>query len=711
MTKICVIQKVLWTGHGGGAVMNVLADGEIYRAVAGASVLPRAPVTGECWELSGVIKIHPKHGQQVQVKRAVLTKPAGKMVLSFLRGANCPGIGRAKAKALWAALGEEIYVALEDPADTRIGELIGEDLACTARDAWKNQGSEVTAWRWCDSLGLPTSLSNRLSAIYGSELPERMLENPYRILAFTSWNTAERLAHAIKIPPHDKRRLVGAVEAVIFEQLDHGHTAIEYRELLKCLSVRLECSTHTAEKAVASAKTEGAVVALNNLIAGVGTSAMEQFILNDLAHRFDSCASQPDFLSGADQRKLGNLLSEFEAKQQLCLNVEQRNAVIMAAQEPVSVMSGGAGTGKTTALKAIHALADAFGVPVLQAALAGRAARRMTEATGKPARTIMSLERALKYGLQAGGSLLLIDESSMLDLATMYRLLRLLPETTRILFVGDPGQLPPVDFGLILHVLNDIPGIPKIHLHQVHRQAASTGIPAASTAVRNGQLPEFQEYSPKGPGAHFLPCPLNEMAGKLLDLQSEMPSAQIISAVRDGPCGANTINAVFHDERTQGMPELFGFCEGEPVIWTINNYSLDLMNGTLGTVLALSEDRLLIDFEGEEKWIEQTDAKALDLAYAITVHKAQGSQFSTVIFPHARSRITSRQLVYTAITRATSKVVILGEKAQLRASLTQASDASHRTTLIPDLVRTRSGGPRKKHPGTRHRSPENISTR
>ncbi|MQY42795.1 AAA family ATPase [Epibacterium sp. SM1969] len=691
MTKICEIQKVLWAGQCGGAVMNVLVDGEVYRAVSRASVLPRMPVPGECWQFSGVVQNHPKYGRQVQVQHAVLSKPAGRMVLSFLEGPNCPGIGRAKAKALWANLGEEIYTALNDPSDPQIGALIGEDLARTARDAWKTLETEIAAWRWCDALGLPASLSSRLSAIYGNELSERMQENPYRILAFTSWKTAERLARAIQIPPHDERRLVGAVEAVIFGQLDRGHTAIERGDLLKRLSKLLECNSALAEKAVAAAEVNGAIVTVNNLIAGVGTSVMEQFILNDLAHRFLTCSSQPDFLSGADQRKLGSILCEFEAEYQLNLNVEQRNAVIMAAQEPVSIMTGSAGTGKTTALKAIHALAEAFGVPVLQAALAGRAARRMTEATGKPAQTIVSMETALKGGLQAGGSLFLVDESSMLDLATMYRLLRLLPETTRILFVGDPGQLPPIGFGLILHALNDISGIPKTHLDQVHRQAASTGIPAASRAIRNGQLPEFQEFHREGSGVHFVPCPLNEMTDKLLNLQREMPSAQIISAVRDGPCGVNIINAIFHADRTQGMPERFGFCPGEPVIWTVNDYSLDLMNGTLGTVLTLAENRLLIDFEGEEKWIEQADTNALDLAYAITVHKAQGSQFSKVIFPHTRSRISSKQLIYTAITRATSKVVVLGELSQLRASLTHSFDASRRTTLITDLARTQFG--------------------
>jgi exodeoxyribonuclease V alpha subunit len=678
VTKTCQVTKVLWAGRDGGTVMNVLVENDPYRVVAGADVMPREPVVGEIWDIDGTVRVNHQYGRQVHASRAILAKPSGRLILSFLKGNNCPGIGAAKATALWDALGEQIYDALADAADTRIGAIIGDNLANVVQSAWEVQEADVVAWRWCDAHGLSVRLSRRLGAIYGVELPNRMAENAYRVLAFTNWKTAERLAKAAAIPRDDPRRLVGAVEAIIFERLDQGHTAVAYHELADAVGQRLTASNELTDQAIELAISDGALIKIGELLAGAGTATMERYVAENLSQRQEVGRAQPDFLMGASSAELRTLLTNFEAGEAMTLNLHQREAAIMAAQEPVSILTGGAGTGKTTALKAIHALADAYGVPVIQAALAGRAARRMTEATSKPARTIMALENAIKAGLKADGSLVVIDESSMLDLPTAYRLLRALPLTARVLLVGDPAQLPPIGFGLILHALIKNQVIPNVELSEVHRQAANTGIPAASLAIRHGNMPKFSVYTGLGSGVSLLSSSPDAFADRLLELKDDMPRAQIITALRDGPSGTNAINSYFHEKLMSGKPHMEGFCVGEPVIWTKNDYKLDLMNGTLGFIMEIGDDGLLIDFEKEHRWIEKANLTLLMHAYAITVHKAQGSQFERVIVPFVQSMIGDRAMLYTAITRATSQVVLLGDAQTLQQAVANLGTAHKR---------------------------------
>ncbi|MCO8146894.1 ATP-dependent RecD-like DNA helicase [Rhodovulum tesquicola] len=662
--------------------MNVVADDSTFRVVADASVMPRGPLVGEIWDIGGRIRKHPRFGPQVHASSAVLTKPSGRLVVSFLKGNSCPGIGAAKAALLWGVLGDEIYDALADPEDRRIADLIGDELASVAQGAWTAQSNEVAAYRWCDGHGLPARLARRLSAIYGPDLADRMAENPYRILAFSSWTDAERLARAVNVQGDDPRRLVGAVEAVIFRRLDNGHTAVDRTELSAAVMKLLRAPREMAELSIDSAIAEGALVVVGDLLAGAGTAMMERFVVEDLRRRQDLGREQPDFLAGAPDSALDEVLERYQERESIALNAEQHAAVLMAVKEPVSVLVGGAGTGKTTALKAIHTLAEAYGTPVLQAALAGRAARRMTEATGRPARTIMALLMALKDGLNPEGALIIIDESSMLDLPTTYQLLRALPETARLLFVGDTGQLPPIGFGLILHALAHHPTMPTVELTEVHRQAASTGIPAASLAIRNGQLPAFRDYAGSGQGISFIPCPPDDIPDRLLELKGDMPDAQIITALREGPSGTSTINSLFHMVYAGRKPDVSGFCVGEPVIWTVNDYKLGLMNGTLGTVLELTEDGLLVLFEGEQKKIERTGLDALEHAYAVTVHKAQGSQFVRILVPVVPCRLGDRSLHYTALTRATQQAVIIGCCQAFRQDVSSAPSIETRATAL-----------------------------
>nr|WP_253949019.1 AAA family ATPase [Mangrovicoccus sp. HB161399] len=553
-----------------------------------------------------------------------------------------------------------LYAALGDPADPRLEDCIGPDLAGVAREAWRCYADETAAFEWCDRNGLPVRLAQRLSAIYGAGLSAKMEENPYRLLAFANWDSAERVAAAVGVPALDPRRLVGAVEEVLYRRLDQGHTAVRRAELERLAERRLNHGG-AGVGAVAEALDQGALVPDGgDLLLGAGAAVMERFVARRLIA--PEPGAQMPLASTLSAAEINDIVDGFDAASAQRLTPSQRQAVAMAISAPVSVLTGGAGTGKTTTLRALFHAADALAIPVVQAAVAGLAARRMEEATGRPASTLLSLFARLRGGASLEDTLVIIDEASMLDLPLAYTLLRLCAPTTRFLFVGDAAQLPPIGFGLVFHRLARSAEVPQVMLATIHRQASATGIPAASAAIRSGDVPEMGQFGGEGTGVSFIDCRTGDILQRLLDLSAAIGDAQILSPLRRGPIGTATINAAFSAVHGSG-PRSGRFAAGEPVIWTVNDYDLGLMNGSLGRVAAVSGHGLDVDFGTFAASLSADRMENLDHAYAITVHKSQGSQFERVILPFEASRIADRALIYTAVTRARRQVIVLGDRA------------------------------------------------
>jgi len=374
-------------------------------------------------------------------------------------------------------------------------------------------------------------------------------------------------------------------------------------------------------------------------------------------------------------------IAEFEKRSELQLNAGQRQGVEMALYHPLSVLTGGAGTGKTTVLQVIHRIAERVGVPVLQMALSGRAAQRMREATGRSASTIAAFLREAEQGSVDPESepLVIIDESSMLDLPLTYSIVRALPVRARLLLVGDPYQLPPIGFGLVFQVLAASPNIPRVELMEVHRQARSSGIPQIACEIRHGVLPPLPAFAGLCPGVSFIDAGDGDVMGHILDVLSEWrgcDDTQVLSMTKRGASGIRNINATLHSMECTAKPKLegWGFGEGDPIIYLVNDYQKELWNGSSGrieSILSLNGGRsLLCCLDGARKEIPEEDFKNIDLAYAITVHKAQGSQFKRVIVPIVKSRLLDRTLIYTALTRGMEQVVFIGAPDAFDAAVT-----------------------------------------
>lgn len=657
---------------GGAAIFSGRdPDGRRVRVVAGTQALPRPPVVGEIWTVDGDYREHPKYGRQLHATRASYTPPRGRLIVGYLAShPDFAGLGETKAKALYEAFGTRLMPLLDSGDVNALQTILSGPMATRLIAVWADHRGEAAVVAFLDAHGFDARLAARLRRVWGGQSLQMLETNPYYMLAFAPWPATDAAARKLGVALHDERRLVGAVEAALYTRLHDAHTLTSAAMLRERVAKLLGAAGGQAGQAVELALMEGAIVGDDSRgYQPVGAAALEARIAERLAAML--AGETPTQLSllatdfGSDW--LAEAISEAEAAQGFKLNALQRDAVAMAAMKPFSVLAGGAGVGKTTVLRVVIDIAKRLNRPVVQMALAGRAAKRMAEATGHEALTIARFLHQAKDGQEVPpDTLVIIDEASMLDLPTAFRILKHLPDGARLLLVGDPAQLPPIGFGLVFHRLVESAAVPRVELTEVHRQAAETGIPAIAAAIRAHQVPAIGEYTGRRPGVSFIECGLDEVVDRLDRLADDWAGHdwQVLGAVKAGSAGIDGVNAYFHGLCDDD--DLAGFRPGEPVIHLINDYDRGLMNGTLGRITAVSngeEPGLHVDFEGGQHFLPAAEVtERLELAYAISVHKAQGSQFRYVAFMVAPSRVLDQALVYTALTRGIEQVVFVGDR-------------------------------------------------
>jgi len=706
-----VVDNVLSVQSYGSAIFNATCTkNERHRFVADYRVMPRPPYPGEVWDIIGTPARHHQYGLQIHLSKAVLKRPSGRLIIRTISDSKLfPGIGVATATGLYERYGDDIYRMLGQNDPSLFEEAIGLSLSKVLASGWQQMAVDTDVYQWLALHGLPVQLSMRLIDLYGSETAAKLEENPYRLLAFTSWEKADALASAMGIARDDERRLVAAVDATIYmslgaEGFNRGtdkSTWVDERTFRRRLKQRiLGRNQQTLDRALSLALAENAIIEVSGGLQGLGPWSMEQYIVQRIADivsgAFD--AEQASIRFNPSDTDLESIYQRFQTSRGISLNAEQKAAVKMALSCPVSILSGGAGVGKTTVLKAICEGAERFGGRIILMAVSGRAARRITEATGREAMTIARFLNRVDRGEISldGEPTIAIDESSMLDLPTTYRILRRMVPGCRLLFIGDPGQLPPVSFGLVYHILTESALVPQTRLTEIHRQAAETGIPQFSRDIREGKVPQFSEYNGKERGVSFVECGEDGLLDEILkvvdDLGGEFKEIRIISMIRAGirPISTRRINSHLYTAKAHGrQPERDGFALFEPVIWNKNNYELGLMNGTLGFVEGVSDGLVVAwDDSGSTKLGGYLD---MDRAYAITCHKSQGSAFKRVIIPVFKSKLLDRTMLYTAVTRAQEQVVIIGDRDAFEKAVVSPPTTSVRKTGLHFLLREEHG--------------------
>ena len=638
-----------------------------------------------------------------------LLRPSGEHVIALLaEGEAFEGIGLVKARRLWEHFGDDLYRVLDTADIERLVEILPESMAQKLADAWHHWGDTFTL-QWLQSKGFPVALGRKVLAFYGHEAARKIEDDPYRLISFAAdWKTTDALAlGTFGLATDDPRRLAGAVEETLYAGFDAGHTCLTEKEFTRRLRLLLNSNEPSlVANALAEAEASNRFIRRHGRLHAPGPYVMEHVIAEAIAVR----AADPDPLLGDDD--LATIMNDYQAEADLTLHERQIEALKVANANRIVVITGGAGTGKTTVLRGLFRIAQAAGWAVYPMALSGRAAKRIGEATGHPAQTIAGFLKRIAPNNGHQRAIVVIDEASMVDLPSAYRIICHLPSTYRFVLVGDPHQLPPVGPGLLLHELAHQGSIPMVELVQVKRYGGA--IAEAAAAIRQGEWPGLAG-DPQAPIA-FIPCGLDQINDTVLRLYDEdREASQILCATRHAAAGGvMAINALCQHHANREGEELMlwnqllnqrqrtGLRVGDPVICLKNDWEIDLQNGSLGTILSVEPPvadpapgrvvgRILWD-DGKVRDLTTDLLPDLELAYAITIHKAQGSQFRRIIIPVRKSRLLDRTLLYTAVTRAQQQVILVGDVKSARVAVEAPPHAARRQVAMGSLLNEIIGG-------------------
>jgi exodeoxyribonuclease V alpha subunit len=673
-------------------------------------------VAGPCRQRMNLVNGFEVAERQIEPTELEFLLPSGEHVVTLMAESDdFRGIGYGKARKLWETFGNRLYTLLDDGDVAALAKVLTVETAQQAVVAWALQGNTRTL-QWLQRYGFDTMIGRKILKFFGADASVRIEEDPYRLVSFcATWKAVDGLARSkFLVRLDDHRRLRGAIEEALYRLFDSGHTCATRAMLVDRLVGVFGPQTPQfrwrtlIDAALDQGHWNGSyVLGHDDVIHPTGPLVMETAVAQALSQRLLDTAVQ----SIVTDVELEHILQRYEMAEGLALNEEQREAVYVAANNAFALVTGGAGVGKTTVLKAMYAAYERAGIRIYQMALAGRAAKRMQEATGRPASTIASFLRNVGREALDGPMVVVVDEASMVDIVTMHRLCRELPAHARLLLVGDPAQLMPVGPGLVLHALVGLPQISSSELKVVKRYG--NAIAQAAQAIRIGLWPSLP-MDPMAPISMLACANLrhdgpDSIAETVLSLyQADPDNTQILCARKSGPDGTRGLNmacqaaltarsrplTIWSDEHDSAVRT--GFHENDLVLCTRNMWSLGLQNGSLGRLVQIEEPpRMLTDEAGEEiglaiGWILWDDGERrpvfddmlddFELGFAITVHKAQGSQWPRVIVPVAGNRLLDRTLLYTAITRAQAQVILVGDVDAARAAVEAMPKAHFRQT-------------------------------
>lgn len=676
-TVTLTIRSILFQAIDGAAIFSGHTEkGKIVRVVARNGILSRQPVVGELWEIIGQYREHVTYGMQLYARSGKHVIPKGRLLVRYLADhPDYAGIGKTKAKALYDAFGDQLVEKLNSGDAGALSRVVSVRLSQRIIEVWAEQQGEAAVVAFLDKYGFEPKLANKLRRVWGADAITMLERNPYYMLAFSSWKHVDDAAIKLGVAIDGTRRFIGAVEAVLYDRLQDGHTLTSTEMLQNRLSGYLGKWVDHDDKiqAITLALEESAIVGCEEFgYQPVGAAALEQRIAERIQNMVQKGCS-PHFMRGAPEKKkqiLEEVVAKCESTQGFQLNLQQQQALHLVFGNAFSVITGGAGVGKTTVLRVVNAVAKKLGVNVIQMALAGRAAKRMTEVTQHDAITIARFLHQVKssdFEVPAS-SLVIVDEASMLDLPSTFRILSSLPDHVHVVFVGDAAQLPPIGFGLVFHQLVKSDVIPRVELTEVHRQAAETGIPQVAASIRDFIVPDLPSYDGKSSGVSFIACDQKDILSVLerLSIDWHGDEYQILAATRQGEAGIDKINSHFCYQNMGKQVASGRLKVNDPVIHLHNDYERNLMNGTLGHIVPFNGQGNIdvkVAFEGViHSFSIEKVLEVVELAYAVSVHKAQGSQFGRVAVVVTKSRLLDHALVYTALTRGVEQVVFVGDR-------------------------------------------------
>ena len=675
-----------------------------------------APLIGQLLEIEGEWVKHPKFGQQFKAmtyKTVAPTEISG--IEKFLASGAINGIGPAMAKKIVAEFGEKtLEIIAKSPNELLKVPGIGKKTAEKISTSYLEQSELTEIMVWLENHGISNTYAGKIFAKYGSFAIDIMEKDIYRLfqdIEGIGFLTADKLAFNLGIQRDDKRRIISGIDYALMQLCNNGHCCIPEMALVDKTAKILQVNNQIIFTILKERIDNGS---LNTEVVGGETLIYPPYLYyaeKKVATRLLQLQQATEPLS---EDNLSLFIKVWEKDNQIQLAQKQKEAIKACLHHGVLVLTGGPGTGKTTVIKGILSILKAQGLKIRLAAPTGRAAKRLSETTGQKALTIHRLLEAnnlaqddnLQLGFskdiddQLDADVIILDEVSMVDIVLMHHFLNAVPDGCRIILVGDTDQLPAVGPGSVLKDIIRSQKIPAIRLDEIFRQAQTSMIIQNAHIINAGRLPDIRkQYS------DFVFYELNDdtsITQKILDLCTKdlphegfdvLKDVQILSPMHRFLCGVENLNLMLQEQLNpkKNQDELKyssqTFRVGDKVMHIRNNYQKNVFNGDIGFIQDINNEKLTVDYFYHIVTYEKNELNELTLAYASSVHKSQGSEYKVVIIPLSTSHyiMLQRNLLYTAITRAKQKVVIIGSKKALMTAV-QSNRTQKRYTLLAERL-------------------------
>ena len=670
-----------------------------------------APLIGQLLEIEGEWVKHPKFGQQFKAttyKTVAPTEISG--IEKFLASGAINGIGPAMAKKIVAEFGEKtLEIIAKSPNELLKVPGIGKKTAEKISASYLEQSELTEIMVWLENHGISNTYAGKIFAKYGSFAIDIMEKDIYRLfqdIEGIGFLTADKLAFNLGIQREDKRRIISGIDYALMQLCNNGHCCIPEMALVDKTAKILQVNNQIIFTILKERIDNGS---LNTEVVGGETLIYPPYLYyaeKKVATRLLQLQQATEPLS---EDNLSLFIKVWEKDNQIQLAQKQKEAIKACLHHGVLVLTGGPGTGKTTVIKGILSILKAQGLKIRLAAPTGRAAKRLSETTGQKALTIHRLLEAnnlaqddnLQLGFskdiddQLDADVIILDEVSMVDIVLMHHFLNAVPDGCRIILVGDTDQLPAVGPGSVLKDIIRSQKIPAIRLDEIFRQAQTSMIIQNAHIINAGRLPDLRkQYS------DFVFYELNDdtsITQKILDLCTKdlphegfdvLKDVQVLSPMHRFLCGVENLNLMLQEQLNpkKNQDELKyssqTFRVGDKVMHIRNNYQKNVFNGDIGFIQDINNEKLTVDYFDHIVTYEKNELNELTLAYASSVHKSQGSEYKVVIIPLSTSHyiMLQRNLLYTAITRAKQKVIIIGSKKALMTAV-QSNRTQKRYTL------------------------------
>ena len=709
------IDEIVFTNPDNGyTVCKFLPEGGEVMTVVG-SFPPLTP--GEVLRIRGNWELNPRFGRQFKVDHFTLTLPASvKGIEKFLGSGLVKGIGPVLAKRIVGAFGAgTIDILTRDPERLREVGGVGAVKLKEIRRSWAEHRDIRDLIMFLQEHSVSTSLATKIYRQYGDRSFTVLKTNPYQ-LSFDIWGvgfkTADQIALKLGLDPGSLDRVKAYILYILEKDNEQGHIFSLASEVLEKCGTDLEVPADKAEVALAGLLKGEKVVSEEW---GGGRALYLPFFYQAQEEVVRSIHRLAGFPCRAPDFDIGQAVADTEKGLGMTFSPLQKLAIRESFERKILVITGGPGTGKTTIIRAVVDIFRKWGREVLLGAPTGRAAKRLAETTGQEART---LHRVLEFSPKQGtfkrnesnplrGEALVIDEFSMVDLPLMYHLLKAVPPWMRLILVGDKDQLPSVGPGTLLRDIIESGTVDVVRLDEIFRQEKESLIVINAHRVNQGQSLIYAPRTDKNADFYFIRQDDDKKAFQTilkmcsssvpykLGLSPISPQIQVISPMYKGVVGVDNLNTELQARLNPGREGLQvgnrEFRARDKVMQVRNDYDKDVFNGDIGIVLHADKAkfRLFVDFDGRTVSYERDELNDVTLAYAISVHKAQGSEYQAVIMPLMTQHfiMLQRNLFYTALTRAKKLSVVIGSYKALYIAIKNDKPVKRNSLVKDKLIR------------------------